>query len=156
MSILYIALDSLNWSVCAGGRHYTGHLTFSDHRNRVELERSLSLREAKDLRPDHSDWMYDEPYFRVTNRFDSYESLTSAAIKWCEANLTGVWVLKKDSHSGTDPILASHGVNPVTVRVLNLIAEKMDKSYVWKGGFGDMDRELYDGLYRAYKAWEPS
>ncbi len=153
---LYISLDYLDWSVCVGGRHYTGHLTFSDRRERVELERDLSLREAKDLRPDHSEHVYDDPYFRRTNRFDSFEDLSRAAVKWCESNLTGIWLLKKGDTYGVNPVLGAGGVSPVRVRMLNLIAEQSDRSYVWRGGFGHMDRDMIDGFHRAYKAWEPT
>lgn len=151
--MLKVRLDSLWWGVSAGGKHYTGHVYFSDRRNRVEIERELSLKEAKELWAEYDDAGRTERYWqmglrRKTNRFDTKADLERAALKWCEANLTGDWILKHERY-----VLGSNCVSPVKQRMMNLIAERWDAAYVWKNGFGDMPRELNDSFYRAYEAW---
>jgi hypothetical protein len=152
--MLKVSLDSLWWGVSAGGRHYTGHLYFSDHRERVELERELTLSEAKDLwaeqrSPEDTERYWNYGLARKTNRFDTSADLERAAVKWCEANIKGDWILKDDRR-----VLGTNCVNPVRVRMLNLIAEKWNKAYVWRAGFGHIDRDLDDTFYRAYEAWD--
>lgn len=146
-----VALDYLDWSVCAGGKHLTAHIVISEPYKRIELERGLSLREAKELRPDHSESVYEDPYFRRTHRFDSFDQLVRAATKWCEANLTAPWTLQEYSSDGLRKVLALAGVSETRVRVLNSIAEKWDRlSNV------ERDRETMDAFYAAWRAWKPA
>lgn len=145
-----VALDYLDWSVCIGGRHYTGEIVISQPFRKVELERSLSLREAKELRPDHSERVYDDPYFRVTNRFDSFDQLVRAATKWCEANLIAPWMLLEHTNNDLRKILASSGVSETRVRTLNLIEAQWDKMTN-----AQRDRETMDAFYAAWRAWKP-
>lgn len=152
--MIVVRLDALDWAI-GGGSHHTGHLYFSDNRPRVEMERDLSLSEAKDLwadrqGPEHTERWWNAGIARRTNRFETSADLQRAATKWCEDNITGDYVLKDDSNGR---IIAHRGVNPVRVRVLNLLIDCEDKAYVWRAGFADMPRERADAFYAAKKAW---
>lgn len=143
-----VALDYLDWSVCAGGRHLTGHLTFSD-RERVELTRRLSLLEAHEEAAGQ-DYMYAHELPRITNRFEDWDSLVRAARKWCETNLTAPWMLLEHSSSDLHKVLASAGVSETRMRILNLIEAQWDRLTN-----AQRDRETMDAFYAAWRAWKP-
>lgn len=143
MNPTLVALDSLDWSV-GGGRH----LTFED-RNRVELERSITLRESKELYPDHSDRVYMMAHFRRTNRFESKESLARCAAKWCEANLGECWMLMDQHREDLREILAYKGIPETRIRILNLIEEQSSKPCHW-----NWDSPTMDAFYSMWRAWK--
>lgn len=89
------SLDSLWWGVSLGGHHYTGHVNWSEKRRakdgssykRHELERRLTLREAKELWSEQREPGQTEQYWKMglareTNRFETKADLERAAVKW--------------------------------------------------------------------------
>ncbi len=145
--VTYVALDHLDWSG-HGGRHLTAHLTF-EKRERVELERAISLREAKVLYPDHSDRVYMMPHYRKTNRFDSWVQLILYATLWCQANIKGPWILLKYDTGDLRRILAHEGVSETRVRILNLIEEQWDRLTN-----PERDNETMDTFYAMWREWK--
>lgn len=148
MSTTYVGLDYLDWSA-GGGHHFTGHLTF-EHRNRVELERNISAREAKILYPDHSDHFYYLPIAKRTNRFETKKSLDQTAIKWCERNLTAPWLIINHNYWSLYRVIGSQGIPETRIRMLNLIANRWDQLDNLA-----RDRETMEAFYRAWEAWKP-
>ena len=148
ITMTYIGLSYLDWSVCSGGRHFTGHLTFKD-RERVELSRRLSLLEAHEESAGQ-DYMYAHELPRVTNRFETWEGLVRAATNWCRANLKEPWLLLKHDGDGLYPVLASEGVPEIRVRMLNLVAMRWDQL-----ANAERDSETMDAFYAAWKVWKP-
>lgn len=147
--MIIVALDYLDWSVCVGGRHFTGHVVVSEPYKRVEMERRLSLLEAHEEAAGQ-DYMYAHELPRVTNRFENWDSLVRAAIKWCDGNLAGSWMLVKGGYGGLSQVLAAKGVSDSRIRVLNLIWERWDRLDNWQ-----RDDETMDAFYAAWRAWKP-
>lgn len=148
MKVTYIGLDYLDWS-CHGGHHLTAHLTFED-RERVELDRPISVSESKVLYPDHSDRVYLMPHFRRTNRFESLASLDGAALRWCEANVEGDYILLNHDRSDLRRVIGARGVSIVRVRTLNLIEEQWNRLTN-----PERDRTTMDTIYAMWREWKP-
>lgn len=145
--MIYVGLDYLDWSG-HGGHHCQGHLVFGDGRPRVELERTLTLCEAKAM-GQTQEILWQRSHSRRTTKFETRADLERAATQWCRTNLTGAWLLKNHSHYGIYRIIASHNVDPARVRFLALIEQQWDRLENWERDNATMDR-----FYAAWKAWE--
>lgn len=144
----YIGLDYLDWSG-HGGHHLTAHLTFED-RERVELDRPISVSESKVLYPDHSDRFYSLPMARRTNRFENWTDLNATALRWCDANLKGDYILLKHNRSDLRRVIGARGMSMVRVRMLNLIEEQWDRLTN-----PERDRATMDAMYAMWREWKP-
>lgn len=143
MAPLKIAcLDWLWWGVCIGGRHYTGHIHFENQR--IELERRLTLREAKEMSETQERlWRYCHE--RTTNKFDDWDQMARHARKWCRANLGEHWLLLERNKHNPNKVIAAHGPIKERARYINDLAILWDK-------VPNSQREgvLWD---QAYKLW---
>ena len=139
-------LSILDWSVCVGGRHITGEISYLDEK--VELEKHLTLAEAK-IRSEEKDryWLAHE---RIKNQFDTYEEIERAATKWCEDNIKSPdWLLQYYSDCNPQRPIAAKGYYITVFDDLKDLAESWDKvsNYV-----RDTNKELRDAVYKAYYA----
>ena len=138
-----VKLDYLDWSVCAGGRHYTGSVVISEPFRRIELERSLSLREAKELSETQERlWMCHE---RTTNKFDTLAQLENAAAKWCEKNLGPDWLLQEHGNYGPLRPIAAGGRYKAILPKLRALAKRWDKV---------RDHQTDQEMMQSYAEWE--
>ena len=157
MSTLFIySLETLDWG-CCGGRHYVGTVRWTDAKGeypRHEIERKLSLREAKELDPDSGAGYWKSGIRRTTNRFDTVEQLERCATKWVEehaekAGLTDWLLINDDPHNPNRPIA---GKGWVTTRFAAM--RKMAK--MWDG-FDNavrnaLTKEEWKTIYRAWNS----
>ena len=129
----YAHLDHLWWGVSIGGRHYTGTVIteISGERKRVELERKLSLREAKEI-GETEGRMWIHRISRVTNKFDTMKQLDRHALKWCAANLPRPWVLMENDHWNPNRIVGASDWDGKYIAKLNKIAASWDKVPNWQ------------------------
>ncbi len=134
-------LDSLWWGISIGGRHYTGHVSWTDKRrkkdgsdyHRHEIERSLSLREAKELWAERREPGDTERYWKMglareTNRFETKEALERAAAKWVTAHCKHPnWLLINNNHINPNRPIAARGWYEDRVELMTDLAAKWDK-----------------------------
>lgn len=149
------ALDSLWWGVSVGGRHYTGMLKWYSpdgafHRH--ELERKLTLKEAKEL-GDTQVILWTSRFSRVTNRFDSLDQLCRAAARFVEDEVVKTngaiknWILiDNDIYNPNRPIAAAGWLKP-RMGDMRKLAKEWDKvsNYIREN-----DKELWDAVYEAW------
>lgn len=147
-------LDLLDWSVCIGGHHVTGHISWHDgepHRrdgsnyHRHELERRLSWKEAKAL-GETEDILWRHDHARVTNRFETRESIERAAIKWVKANANPKrpWLLQYNSTCNPERVLAGNGYSKDRLKHLNDLHDAWDKASDGLRGRDDFREPVYD------------
>lgn len=132
-SVLIAELDYLNWGVCIGGRHFTGHITVNtfdhsrhpDFPERIEIERRISRNEAKQWAEECGRlWAKWET---KTNRFNTLEHLVRYATRWCNEHLGGDWMLIDDNWYNPNEVFAAKGSMEAKISVLNAFAEKWRK-----------------------------
>jgi hypothetical protein len=129
------SLETLWWGVSIGGKHYTGHIDWRDSKgefHRHELERKLSLRQAKELDPDAGERYWKWGVKRVTNRFDTREQLERFAAKWVEDHaakegLTDWLLIENDSRNPNRPI-AGNGYIVDRFPIMRKMAKMWDKT----------------------------
>ncbi len=127
------SLKTLCWAAC-GGRHYVGTIHWYDPKgewHRHELERKLSLREAKELDPDAGERYWKMGLSRTSNRFDTRDQLERHAIKWVEEHaaaqgLTEWLFIDNDTLNPNRP-LAGKGYITTRFVAMRQAAEKWDK-----------------------------
>lgn len=122
-SLTIVALRHLWWGVSIGGRHYTGEICHGERT--IELERRLSVREAKELAEREGRmWLRLE---RTTNKFDSLEQLERAAVRWCEANLSDPWLLQEYTDCNPERPIAGAGYIKERIPLLRTLARAWAK-----------------------------
>lgn len=135
------------WGVCIGGRHYTGkvHWREGDEFKTHELERRLSLREAKEISGEKEIlWKHHD---RVTVNFDSLEQLERAAIKWVEKNATVPnWLLIHNDYWNPNRPIAAAGLYKKRVKSMRAFADFWAK-------VDDSKREIPEVWDATYNAW---
>ncbi len=145
-------LESLWWGVSIGGRHYTGKIHWYDSDNEyqtAEIERPLSLKEAKLLDPDRGEghWRLGG-VFRKTNRFDTKDQLERAATKWVKGHTKApIWMLIDHDIHNPNRVIGSSGWHSERV-------DQMDKvAAVWNklDNRTREDKKLWDVTYKAWR-----
>lgn len=147
-------LDTLWWGISVGGRHYTGNVRWTDkegHYQCHELERKLSLREAKEL-DDTQLINWHGGYGRTTNRFDTEKQLERYAARWVEgeAKRSGFnhWLLiENDRHNPNRPIAAA-GWYITRMTPMRELAKMWDKV---PNGVRENNREVWDLVYDLWR-----
>lgn len=147
-AIQVIGLEYLWWGVCIGGRHYTGYLKFYDEKgfNQIEVERKLSLKESKQY-AEEQNMLWHKKLSRITNKFETRDSLEYHSLQWCEKNLKGDWLLLNgDMHN---PSRAIGGKGWITERIplINKITEIWDAIPESK-----RTDEIYNETYNLWKS----
>ena len=128
MKLQKIALNSLWWGVCIGGRHYTGSLKWDDEETKTyhsyELERKLSLKEAKQYAEEMGiTW---GPVQRISNKFESLPDLENQAIKYCEEKFGDNWILFEHDTLNPNRVIAAKGWIEDRVEELTELYNKWD------------------------------
>lgn len=137
-------LDYLWWGVCIGGKHYTGQIKLRDPYRTVEMVRTRSAKEAKEMAEREGRmWLARE---RETNKFDSLKQLERVAAKWCEANLGDNWVLLYDAHNPSIAI-AGKGWVKGRLKTMTKLGKAWDKVPNHKR---DFDHPAIRALCRAW------
>lgn len=124
--MVIVALNVLDWSVCIGGKHLTGEVVISDPYQSIELTRKLDRREKKE-RQEREGRMFNFPEETETNKFDNYEQLERAALKWCEGNLGDEWLLQYHNNYGPNRPVGGKGFIESRIPYLKELAELWDK-----------------------------
>ena len=121
-----IELQYLDWSQC-GGRHIVGEVVFHNPYRKVEIERRLTLREAKEL-GQTQEILWQHRHTRATNKFDTLEQLEKAAIKWCEQNLpNNDWLIQLNNSRGPHRPVGAKGKFKRVFKKLETLAKRWDK-----------------------------
>ncbi len=154
-------LDVLDWSAAIGGRHLTAKLHWEEgphqsngsHYHHHELERDLSLKDAKLLDPDMGDryWRLGGT-FRKSNRFETMAQLERHATRWVKADAErrkeSVWLLIDNDHSNPNRPIAAQGWDKDRLALMTDLAEVWDKTPNHLRDFGST------GVKAIYLAWK--
>lgn len=144
MKLKIATLKHLWWGVSIGGRHYTGYIRHGFD-TKAELTRRLSAKEAKQYAEEMGRlWLARQ---RVTNKFETLESLERAAVKWCKENLKSPWLLLENDALNPNRAIAGEGWIVDRIPVINELAAAWEK-------VPNRLREgtLWDSVYRAWDA----
>ncbi len=132
-------LDVLWWGISIGGHHYTGKITYYDAAGKWhshELERDLSLKDAKLLDPDSAErrWRLGG-VFRKSNRFETRPQLDRWAARWVKADAlkcgASTWLLIEHDTCNPRRPIASQGWDKNRLKLMTDIAEMWDKVPNW-------------------------
>ncbi len=151
-------LDPLWWGISIGGRHYTATIHWSEgpfksdgsNYRHHELERDLSLRDAKLLDPEDGPerWQFGGR-FRKSNRFETRAQLDRWAARWIEADAKrrgeSTWLLLEHDSCNPRRAVAAQGWDKARLKLVNDLAEVWDKVPDWA-----REGELLDAVYSIY------
>ncbi len=153
-------LDVLWWGVSIGGKHYTATIDWSEGERKTdgsnyhhhELERTLSLKDAKLLDPDAGERYWISGIRRKTNRFDTREQLERWATKWVQADAKRrgetTWLLiEHDAHNPHRPV-SSQGWDKDRLKLMTDIAATWDKTTNAQRG----NKVIWDRTYALWNA----
>ena len=140
-------LNHLWWGVSIGGKHYTGNVILNYPHRCVEMTRTLSAREAKEMAEQEGRlWLARE---RTTNKFDSLKQLERFAARWCEANLGENWVLLAGDRLNPCVAIAGKGWVRANLKSMTRLGKAWDKV---PDSQRDFDNPAIKNLYRVWKS----